>query len=318
MLAKAVALALCAYGAGVRAQEHDADASGMSDTAASLAVPPPDPVDGADSPLTLTTSPASAPPTPSPVPLPAPAIDSDPDIDAETLPTGSPSQAVRVHALAGAGFGTRSLKRPIRDGEQRLETALFAAIDAGLRVHVAPEEQLSLDVLLRYQSSLGLSVEERPLFALPREVSARAARAELSAAPTLQFGREPGSLALSVPLGVFLRSFVAEQRELLTPSYLLIGPLLRAELRAELTPWLSLRLGPEVALFVIDGDVRDDGVRGLGGAAGAEAAVVLQFSEKVALELSYRESHAFADAEGQGPDFGDVERFAIARLTGAL
>ena len=159
------------------------------------------------------------------------------------------------------GIGTRSFSRPTREGVQRLPDAVFPAVDVALRVHAWPHDGFSLGVLLRYQSSLGLTIEEQPPFALHNRVAARSARAELSVAPTFRLGSAGTAPALAVPVGFTLRSLWPEVHEMMTPGYSLIGPHLRLELVVPLGNVLALRVGPELqAIIAIDESIRADGV----------------------------------------------------------
>ena len=98
-----------------------------------------------------------------------------------------------------------------------------------MRVH--PERADWVDALFRYQSSIGMSVEEPPLFALPNEVEARASRLEASGALDAAARRRgTAGLALSFPIGFALRTFAADERWFTTPSYSMAGPMLRVEL----------------------------------------------------------------------------------------
>lgn len=232
----------------------------------------------------------------------------------------SPEPAVRTEVAAGMGVGTRSFSRPTRAGEQQLPDAVFPAVDAALRVHVWPRAAFSIGVLLRYQSSLGLTVEDEPSFALPNRVDVRAERVELSAAPTLRLGESGADPALAFPVGLTLRSFWPEVHETQTPGYSLFGPHLRAELIVRFGGVLTLRFGPELqAIIAIDRSLRDEGVDRAGFAYGGEALLQVPLGPVFGLELAYRESHAVVPTYWIDRDeFRDVERFASLRLSGGF
>lgn len=226
---------------------------------------------------------------------------------------------LRAEIGAGAGLGTRSFVRPTTEGIQRLGVAPFPAVDLGLALEGPLGPRWTLGAGVRYRTSLGLSVEERPAFALPNEIDVRAQRLELGVVPCWRFGADARALALAVPVGFALRTFAAEVQELATPTYNLAGPYLRAELVAPLGPGVTLRVGPEAHLLLFVGRaLRNGGVESTGIALGAEASLRVALDRSIALEADYRESHALAGHVDDGESFEDVERFATARITGAF
>jgi hypothetical protein len=237
-----------------------------------------------------------------------------------TSPATPPAAALRLQVFGGIGVGTRSMNRPISVGVQRLEESVFPATEFGLRVRVWPEQAFSLAVLLTYQTSIGWTIDEKPLFAIANEVSVRAERAELSVAPSLRLGDSPRAMAVSLPIGFALRTFLPDLHDQLSPRYTLLGPLVRAELSVALGEAINLRFGPELHWIVaLDRSLRQDGVAAQGIAVGAEATLQVPLGRRLALELNYRESHAFApNAAGSGRVFTDVERFATFRFAGTL
>jgi len=187
-------------------------------------------------------------------------------------------------------------------------------------VHAWPREEFSFTVLLRYQTSLGLTIEERPPFALRNRIDARAERAELSVAPAFRPGSSTTAPALAFPVGFGLRSFWPEVHEMMTPGYTLLGPQLRAELVLPLGDVLALRVGPELQVIIaIDESIRAEGVDRSGLAYGGEAVLRLRLGPVFALELTYRQSHAVVATFWTGrADFEDVERFATGRSSGGF
>lgn len=223
---------------------------------------------------------------------------------------------------AGMGVGTRSYERPYRQIRQVLESAPFVAADVALRVRRCasdcPTARYALDFLLRYQTSIGMHVDEPQLFALPNEVATRASRLELSIAPVLRLGGGARGPSLAVPVGAMLRAFQAEHRDLPVPSYSLFGPHLRVELRWPLGP-LTLRVGPEAQWIAVIGNrLKDEGTAGSGVGLGGELALGLDLARHFGLELSYRQAHALASGKPGRADFEDVERFATLQLSGRL
>jgi hypothetical protein len=263
----------------------------------------------------------------------APSTDAPPKDSTDAAPDAAPASSsdqtpasvqpaaplLRVEPFLGLGFGTRAFERPTTLAGQRLPTAFFPAVELGLRVVAWPERRFSLAVLVRYQSSVGLKVEERPPFALPNEISVRAERGELSAAPTYRFGETKTAPSLAFPLGIGVRTLWPAVHESMTPGYSLIGPMLRAELNLPLGDLLLLRFGPELQWIVaMDRQLHRNGVANQGAAMGGEAMAQVALGPTFALALCYRESHAVASSINGGPIFNDIERFLTLRLSGAL
>jgi len=224
---------------------------------------------------------------------------------------------VRFSAFAGAGAGTRSFRRPVKGmGVQRLDDVLFPALDAGLRVTAWPAQAFSLEFLLRYQTSIGMRVEQQPLFALGNYVSVRASRVELSVAPQFRLGDTPSSVAFLLPVGFALRTFWPEVHALPVPGYTLGGPQARAELAIPFLDIVTLRFGPEVQWIVmIDQSLQNDGLANQGVAFGGEALLQFQVSTLLGIELTYRESHALVLTSVTDETFFDVERFFTGRVS---
>lgn len=245
--------------------------------------------------------------------------ESDSVAESDSESDSGPAPGVSVQIAVGGGFGTREFVRPTLLGVQRLETATFPAADVALAVRAWPADAFSLEFLLRYQSSLGFRVQERPFFALPTELSARAERVEVTIAPTFRFGDSATSVALGLPLGFGMRTFWPEASEFRTPGYSLAGPQLRAELIIPFSTSFALRIGPEVLVALAMDDVLlDQGVSSPAVAVGGEAMLHWQLGAVLGIELAYRESHAFASTTLTTALFSDVERFGVVRLTGSL
>jgi hypothetical protein len=170
--------------------------------------------------------------------------------------------------------------------------------------------------LLRYQTSLGMKVEQPLIFALPSEVDARSSRLELSLAPTFRLAE---SVSLAVPIGASVRALQAPHRDLPLPSYLLFGPHLRVEARAAVGESFALRAGPELQWIAMVGDrLQDDGTESSGVAVGFELAASASLTTWLGLELTYRQAHAFVSGQSGRADFADTERYATLQLSGRL
>jgi hypothetical protein len=225
---------------------------------------------------------------------------------------------VRARAFFGGGFGTRELRRPIQGGVQRVEPLYFAAADVGVSVRIWPEDAFSLEFLIRYQTSLGLVLEERPLFALVNRVAVRSEHAELSVAPGFKLSDSPRGARLAFPIGASLRNFWPVEHQLLTPRYTLAGPHVRIELELPIGDAVRVRIGPEAQLFfAIGSDLVDFGVSSAGVALGGEAGVQFLISDHFRIELELRQSSALASSDNE-PSFLDTERFVTARLAGEM
>jgi hypothetical protein len=232
-------------------------------------------------------------------------------------------QQMTVELNAGLGVGTRSYERPYMSRLQELETTPFTALDLSLRmkdcVADCPRDSFAIEYLLRYQTSLGMRVDQPLMFALPSEVAARSSRLELSAAPIFKLEPSASSFSIAVPVGLSLRALQAEHRDLPLPSYMLLGPQVRVEARAPLGDRFALRGGPELQWIALISDrLKDDGVAGTGVALGLELAASATLTSWLGLELTYRQAHAFASGKGDGADFEDIERYATLQLSGRL
>jgi hypothetical protein len=245
----------------------------------------------------------------------APDTEAEAEQDAEA---GAQPPGMSIQAFAGGGIGTRSFRRPVRGNSvQRLDDTLFPAIDAGLRVTAWPKDAFGLEFLLQYQTSIGMSIEQEPPFALDNDVSVRASRVALTVAPKLRLGDGPGSAALLFPIGFGLRTFWPEVHTLPVPGYTLGGPVGRVELELPFLDVVTLRFGPEVGWIVmIDQSLQDNLVGSQGVALGGEALLHVQISALIGLELAYRESHALIPTSVSSETFFDVERFVTGRLSG--
>jgi hypothetical protein len=254
-----------------------------------------------------------------PEPDPAEDTEASPDADAEGFseePLPTRRRAIALHAAVGLGVGTLSFTRPTSVGVQRLQDTAFAATEVAVRVHAFPADSFSFEVLLAYQTSVGLMLEFEPLFALPERIDVRAQRLELSGAPVLQLGGSDSRFTLAFPLGVVLRAFMPEVHEYPVEKYALAGPHLRAELWIRLGELVRLRIGPELQWIVlIDGAMRDQGACCQGVAAGGQGALEASIGPVFRVAFAYRETRSFVPAVSR---FQDVERMLTARFAGEL
>ena len=276
------------------------DAAVPAGAAASVAAPAPSGAAGA---------PSASAPSPSRVPVleaerrqPVPASE---EASSDAEPSPPPADGFNVDVQLGFGVGTTHFERPLADGtEQVLPPSAFAALDAGLRVHLPSCCRLSLSAALRYRSSLGYRVEESPLFALRSAQDVRVQRLELSLSAAWRIGHSGWSPALGVELGVSVASFVPELHDRLAPKYALVGPLLRPFGRLEPFDWLALSLGPELTwIALVDGTLAEDGAGDQGLGVGAEASARARLFSGLALELDVRGSQVLIASDGDRADF---------------
>jgi len=271
------------------------------------------------------TGPAGAPSASTPAASRAPVAEPElTPLAAEPGATDEPAAPAAdgfgVDEQLGFGVGTTHFERPLADGtEQVLPPSAFAALDAGLRVHLPSCGRLSLSAALRYRSSLGYRVEQSPLFALSSAQDVRVQRVELSASARWRIGHSAWSPALGVELGVEVASFVPELHDRLAPKYALAGPLLRPFGRLEPFDWLALQLGPELTFIaLVDGTLGEDGAGDQGLGVGAEASVRARLFSGLALELDTRGSKVVVKSDGDRADFQDTEHYFTLGLVGEL
>ncbi|MDD9939507.1 MAG: hypothetical protein OXU20_00465 [Myxococcales bacterium] len=240
---------------------------------------------------------------------------------AEDEPTSREPESAAWLALevsVGVGAGTRAFERPIPVGTQKLPDTAFGAANLMARARLWPGDAVSLDLVLSYQTSLGMRIREPAPFALPKDIDVRSHRLALAFAPTLRLGDSARALALAFPLGFVVRHLWPQTDQYRTPEYMLGGAFIRPELLWPLTDSVRLRIGPEVQwLPLLDGTLTRSGVSCCQGVAiGAQGSLQADLSEAIAVELFYRESHASVSAN-RGT-LGDVERFVTAGLVGRL
>lgn len=234
------------------------------------------------------------------------------ELSAETS-NGAPAQVTRFVLGLGFGAGTLSFSRPAQGGVQRLPTTPYAAADVDLRAQLFPSASLSLEVLLRYQSSIGWQIEVDPLFGLPENVPTRAQHVELSAAPVLRVSED---FSIAVPVGLAMRLFTPETHQYPVEPYALVSALVRIEGVAALSDSLTVRVGPEAhAVLGYNKALHNEGVSGTGGAIGAQATLQTRLGKVFSLALSYRELRSLIASAAR---FSDVERVITARVLGEL
>jgi len=127
----------------------------------------------------------------------------EPALTTEAAPSPEPFV---IEVFAGAGMGSRAFQRPLEEGLERLDESVFPALEAGVRARVFPQARFGLEGLLRYQTSIGFAIEQRPWFAPANEVAVRAECVELSIAPRLSFGEPASAPSVLLPIGFTVRA----------------------------------------------------------------------------------------------------------------
>jgi hypothetical protein len=249
---------------------------------------------------------------------PASEDEADAPADAETAADEAESgPSIVIEPYAGIGLATRSVRTPIRTGIRRMTGGATPAAEVGLRVVAWPSAQLSLFMNLVYQSALGFTVTERAPTSLERKLGARSERVALEVGPRWRFAG--GKLDVTIPVGATVRTLWAEVHIASTPSYSLVGPHARLELRLGLSDMLSLRLAPELHyIMMIDKELAETGVSSSGFALGGDASIDARLSQTWTLGVNYRESHAMLSALRGSVSFLDVERYVTLRAVGSF
>jgi len=233
----------------------------------------------------------------------------------EAAPTTNP-WSLRLSAELGAG--RRDIDIPREGVVQQIRTDLFPLAGLGFALDHAASEAITLGLLVRYQTSVGLGISEQHTDGSVRPLDVRSHRLELAVAPTLRLD-ESGTWALGASAGYGLQNFRPEAHEIVTPAYSLAGPHLRMEL--QLGPWdglIRLRAGPEIQWITHVGqDLVDRGLASRGLGVGGEAAIEVALGQRWAIRASYREMRSWLDSS-QVQSFEDVARFVSASLSGKL
>ena len=150
--------------------------------------------------------------------------------------TSAPAESgITAQLGAGAGVGLRDVSLTTAEGERRISTGLFPALDVDLRGDAKLSDHALLGARFRYQTSLGVVGTETPYGGVARETSLRSHHIELGVAPALRFTRSPQGVALAAFLGWSLRA-VRSVVHLTLPDYTLHGPCARLELARRSAP----------------------------------------------------------------------------------
>jgi hypothetical protein len=190
-----------------------------------------------------------------------------------------------------------------------VESGAFVAVDVGAAFALALDEDLAVGAELVYQTSLDHEVDETHVAGATETIGLRAHR--FGALLALRIGSARG-FHVAPGLGAAARALHPEVHHLLTPSYTLAGPVARIAVRIPFGDSVALRLVPEAQWFGVGDALQELGVESSGFAIGGDASLTIALGAALALELSYRQSHAImSSTDGDGAT--DVERFTTAR-----
>lgn len=236
-----------------------------------------------------------------------------PPAEQDDSASNEPSEtALEIRALAGVGFGTRSLEWPSAGETLSVSTGAFLAVELGVGFAIAFSRKVTLGPDFAYQTSLDHEIDETHIAGAMDTLRIRAHRFAGLLALTFKLGSS-GGFRIMPAIGYGTRNLRPEVHHLLTPSYSLGGPMARLGFRIPFGGAVALRLAPEAQLISVGDALEERGVASSGIAFGGEAELELTLSEKLALELSFREAHAIMSSS-QGDSASDVERFSTARL----
>jgi hypothetical protein len=214
-----------------------------------------------------------------------------------------------VRVYGGGGLGMRSFDWPSSGERRAVDTGVFAALEVGIKFLLALGDSVALGASFAYQTSIAHEIEEKHLAGESDTLRIRAHR--LDATFVVQVGSS-SSFQVAPAIGVATHNLRPEVHHLLTPSYSLVGPVLRLTFRIPIGP-IALRIAPEGAWLVTDDPLEEIGVKGGGPAVGAEVAFELPLSRKLGLELTARDVRAWLPSR-DGAKATDTGFFATTRL----
>ena len=230
----------------------------------------------------------------------------------------SDEAALLAQPFAGVGVGSRAVEWATPGDPATVETGMFAAVEIGLRVALAPSQSFSIGPQFTYQTTLNHEVTEKHVDGEPTTLGIRSHRFEGVLAATIRFGSSH-DWYIAPALGYGVRSLRAEIHHLLTPSYSLGGPLGRVTLRVPFGDDVGLRIGPEVQWLSVGAALQELNVESSGIGLGLDAAIEIAIAKRLSLEFTFREAHAIlSSSERQGASASDAERFITARLVGEI
>jgi hypothetical protein len=245
----------------------------------------------------------------------APGLASAQQSPAESEHETTPEWSARLSGEGGVG--TRRFELPMDGVVYHTDAGVFPVAGVALELAHVASRTVSIGVLGRYQTSVGLDIVELHTDGSKVPIEVRAHRFEGGLTPTFHFDeRRLWALALCAGYGVLgFRPLL----HLVTPAYTLSGPFVRAQLQLPVfTKVLRLRAGPEGQWIVhVGGALKERGMDAMGVALGGEAALELSLGRHISVHASYREAWSVI-ASSQARSFKDIARFATAGVTWTL
>ena len=214
-----------------------------------------------------------------------------------------------LRVYGGLGLGTRSFDWPGASERLAVDMGFFPALDAGIRFMVGIGNTFALGAAFAYQTSFATEIEEAHLAGQPDTLRVRAHR--FDATFETQIGHRDG-FQVTPGVGVATHNLRPEVHHLRTPSYSLVGPVLRVGFRIPLGP-LALRVAPEAQWLFTDDPLVEIGVSGSGPALGGELALQFPIARTLALEVASRGVRAWLPAR-DASKATDTGFFATTRL----
>jgi hypothetical protein len=220
---------------------------------------------------------------------------------------------VAAHLRVGAGVAQREIQAPSAEGPRELALGPVPALMLGIDAD-AHAGAWVLGLGLSYRTSVrGRVVDaDAGAGAAMSKTAVRSHHFEAGLRAAMRMGPTQHAVGVALFAGYDVRA-LATVAVLRVPRFSLHGPLLRVELDLPLRAAnMRLRLGPEAQWIsgLSRALLESSGLTQPAFAIGGFLQLQLPISELFALQLEYRESHAFARARGVS-SFSDVERYLL-------
>lgn len=220
-----------------------------------------------------------------------------------------------VQLAAEAGIGMREIRLPRDNVIYEINTGVYPALGVAFALDHYISQRVSVGLAARYQSSLGLVLDEQLTGGAAHGRKTRSHHFEVGVAPSWHW--ESGWALLGL-LGYSIAELDPENH-LVTPSYHLGGPHARIGVRVPLGGQrIGLNVGGDGQLTLQVGDeLRIRGVSARGFGVGVNVALEARLGGHWWIAVTYRELR-YGLGMQQGPSFTDAGRFITAQLRGAL
>jgi hypothetical protein len=236
--------------------------------------------------------------------------------ETEETPQEAAQPSWALQLTAEAGIGMRDVSLPREGVVYQIGTGVHPALGLAFALDHHSSERVSVGLAARYQSSLGLVLNEQLTGGAPHARNTRSHYFEVGITPSVHW--DASGWAITGMLGYSV-SELDPLNHLVTPSYHLAGPHAGARVRVPLgSARVGLRVGGDGQLTLQVGDeLRARGVLGSGFAAGMNATLEAQLGEHWWIAVSYREQRYWLGTQ-QTESFTDATRFVTAQLRGVL